>query len=359
MKTLALLIIMDVLWMHPILSQAEDESGLSRPVGPGEIPTPAVPVKRVNPQYPSQALIDYKDGWVMVSYTISTEGKVIEAMIEDSSGNEDLERATLKVLRKWEFKPALLNGKPVEQSMTRTRMVFQLEPGVKGASNKFIRRFKAINKLIKEGKLDEAEPLLVDLELTEKHNLYEDAWFWWLHYEYLKAGGKAANSEMRDSLSKAIGYEEDYLQPDVFVAASQSLYKLEIQDRDFSAAIDTYERLANSKEARRSNYYKEVITNLQTHVQKVRELIAGNEILSLDARIGEHDYWSHRLLRRSFSLSDISGVLELVDIRCERRTARYTVSDTSTWTIPESWGNCNLYIKGTPGSTFRIYEYPR
>jgi hypothetical protein len=64
-------------------------------------------------------------------------------------------------------------------------------------------------------------------------------------------------------------------------------------------------------------------------------------------------------LRRSFSIENVHGRVDTVEVRCTRRNARYdSVSGEHTWTIPSSWGDCGAYVKGEPGTTFVVYEPP-
>ena len=352
------IVIIAFLLLLPVITIAEDEEPVPKTTVVSGKFKPPEPIKRTNPDYPKEALISAKEGWVILSYTIATDGTVIEPMIEDSSGNEKMERASLRAVKNWEYSPAMENGIPVEQSMTKLRLVFHLgKDSIKGARGLFISKYRKISKLIEERKLDEAEPLLTELQYGEKQNLYEDAWFWWLRYVYLDAQGSVDNEEKENCLTKAIGYEVDYLPPDIFVAATQALYKLYVETTDLGYAIETYERLLNSKTAKRSRYYKDALAAMEAHVQKLRELIAVNNILNYKARIGDHDYWTHPLIRRSFSIDGINGIVKLVDIRCTNHTERYPLSETNTWELPDEWGECTLYVKGDQGTTFNFYEF--
>jgi hypothetical protein len=90
------------------------------------------------------------------------------------------------------------------------------------------------------------------------------------------------------------------------------------------------------------------------------EIVNGEQMLVTNATVREFDYWVHDLLRRSFSVADIMGRLDVLDIRCERGTRRYNAVPADTiWTVPQSWGDCGAYIKGEPGTTFAFREYPR
>lgn len=319
-------------------------------------------IEKTPPRYPASAAREGREGWVVVSYVVAKDGELIERMIEDSSGSEDFERAAIDVLDNWIYEPARLNDEPVEQSMTRTRIVFKLDsrPGqLSGASRGFVRRYQEILDVINEGDFERADGMITDLRYTERQNLYEDAWFWWLRYQYLEATDGENELAMRDSLHRALGYEEDYLVPDVFVAAAERLFILQVRALDFSAAINTFERLRNSRSAQRSDYFEPTLEGLEANVESIRKAIEGPSILRTTAQIGEHGYWVHDLLRRSFSIGEIDGKVEAVDLRCRRGTIRYqTISEGNTWSVPEAWGQCGAYIKGAEGTTFGFYELP-
>jgi TonB family protein len=323
---------------------------------------PARAIEKPPPRYPNRNARLGLEGWVVLSYVVGTDGNVIEPMIEDSSGNEAFEEAALEMLDEWKYEPAEANGSPIEQSMTRTRVQFVLrrrsgeQPG---AGSDFVRTFREIGEVIEAGDHTRANEMITDLEFAERRNLYEDAWFWWLKFQYLDAIGQGDSDEARTALRRAIGYEEDYLTPDAFVAAVERLYTLEARALDLSAAINAFERLNDSRPARRSRYYDDTVNAMLRSVDAIRALIDGPNILEVTGNIGEHGYWVHDLLRRSFSLESIDGNVEVVDLRCSRGTVRYeSISAGNTWTVPESWGKCGVYIKGTQGTSFKFHEHP-
>jgi TonB family protein len=319
-----------------------------------------VPIERNNPSYPRAELEQSREGWVMLSYIITPEGSVAEPMIENSSGGEAFEKAALQAISRWRYSPATRDGEPVEQSMVKTRVVFQLErDGQTGGTRTFRRTYAEAADHIAAGNLDAALPLVDKLEFGTRVNLYEDAWFWWLKYSYLEASESADNEEQIDALQLALGYEEDYLEPELFVAAAHSLFVLRVRVGDYSAARTTFLRLRDSRTAQRSERYQETIALLSPIYRQIEDAVAGTRLLVVDAKIGKHDYWVHDLLRRSFAMADVTGRIDAVDIRCERATKRYdTFPADSVWHVPQSWGNCGVYIKGEPGTTFKFEEYP-
>ena len=320
--------------------------------------TPARLLERVVPTYPQGAAASWREGWVILSYVVSKEGEVTEVMIEDSSGSQEFERAARRAVSRWRYSPAMLDGQPVEQSMTRARSLFVLDKSSDGASRAFVRKADRIQKLIREGDLEAANEMLLDLQYEERHNLYEDAWFWWLKYAHLEVSGEADNQELIESLQRAIGYYDEYLPPELFVSAVLRLYGLHVQELEFRSAKTVAERLLQSESASKTEQYPQ-IEQLHASLRQLDAVIEGDSILTLDGRVGRYDYWVHELSRRSFSLDQIQGEIEVVDIRCARGTTRYySVAQDVKWSIPESWGDCGVYIKGKEGTTFAFYEHP-
>jgi TonB family protein len=317
-----------------------------------------VPVQRPPPNYPSGAQQISLEGWVALSYIVSKDGAVTDAMIEDSTGSESFERAALDAVRKWRYKPATRNGEAIEHPMTRTVIRFMIK-GETGASHDFSVRYREINRVLAAGDVPKAQELLADLSDKARRNLYEDAWFWWLKYTVLAAGKTADREEMLKALSAAVGYENDYLLPDMFLAASSRMFLLRLQDNDLGGALDAFERLTTSKAAKESKDYERVVTALGANVEEIRKYITSDATLLNTGRVSPHEYWVHTLVRRSFSLGDIDGNVQALEVRCKRQQTRYQpVTDQHTWTVPASWEKCGVYVHGAPGATFKFYEYP-
>jgi protein TonB len=71
---------------------------------------------KVNPAYPKEAQDQRIQGTVRFHIVVSRDGKVLQA--ELVSGDPLLAQAALDAVRKWEYKPVLLNGEPVEVDTT-------------------------------------------------------------------------------------------------------------------------------------------------------------------------------------------------------------------------------------------------
>jgi len=73
----------------------------------------ALPLVRIEPQYPQQARQRGLEGWVQVQFTISTAGSVKDPVVVKSS-NSMFERSALQAVSKWKYQPQLKGGKPAE-----------------------------------------------------------------------------------------------------------------------------------------------------------------------------------------------------------------------------------------------------
>ena len=87
------------------------------------------PVVRVAPIYPPRALEKGIEGWVIVQFTVTESGSVRDASVIDSEPKRIFNRAALRAIKKWKYKPKIVNGKAVSQSNQKTKIDFKLETG--------------------------------------------------------------------------------------------------------------------------------------------------------------------------------------------------------------------------------------
>lgn len=82
-------------------------------------------VKRVNPSYPAQALRSRTEGWVELSFTITTNGDVEDVEVVNSNPRRVFDRDAARALSQWKFTPRVEGGKAVE-AKARQRLEFSL-----------------------------------------------------------------------------------------------------------------------------------------------------------------------------------------------------------------------------------------
>jgi hypothetical protein len=279
-------------------------------------------------------------------------------MVEDSTGDRGFERAALNAVEDWRYEPATLNGTPIMQGQTEVWMVFRLQ-GRTGASERFIAAYEAAGQQLAANDLEATAETLNEIDQSIKANLYEDALYWWLHSIYLEADSPENRDEIKTSVRRAIGYEEHFLPPEQLVTAIRRLYVMQFQDGELADAIETFEMLETAETAKTARSYAATFQELSGHLREVRALIAGSDMLVSRAEIEGNGYWFQRTLRGTFSVEEIDGELESLDLRCESRAAKYdSVSANEVLAVPDGWEKCSVYVKGKPGSTFVLNEYP-
>ena len=93
-------------------------SGLAN--GTGSIDTNIIPLVRIPPRYPMRAANRRIEGYVTLEFTITKTGTVTDAVIVEAKPSTIFNRAALNALRKWKFKPKVVEGQTVEQRARQT-----------------------------------------------------------------------------------------------------------------------------------------------------------------------------------------------------------------------------------------------
>ena len=64
-----------------------------------------IPVTRIAPEYPRKAALKKIEGWVKLEFTVQGDGSVTDIKIIDSKPRRVFNRAAIKAISKWKFKP--------------------------------------------------------------------------------------------------------------------------------------------------------------------------------------------------------------------------------------------------------------
>ena len=85
-----------------------------------------LPIVRVAPVYPARALSRGIEGYVDMSFTVTTTGTVRDPIVVFSTSSL-FERAATRAVLKFKYKPRVVDGVPVDVSGVKTRISFQIE----------------------------------------------------------------------------------------------------------------------------------------------------------------------------------------------------------------------------------------
>jgi len=85
-----------------------------------------LPIVRVAPVYPARALSRGIEGYVDMSFTVTTAGTVRDPIVLFSTSSL-FERAATRAVLKFKYKPRVVDGVPVDVAGVKTRISFQIE----------------------------------------------------------------------------------------------------------------------------------------------------------------------------------------------------------------------------------------
>jgi len=85
-----------------------------------------LPIVRVAPVYPARALSRGMEGYVDMSFTVTTTGTVRDPLVMFSTSSL-FERAAMRAVLKFKYKPRVVDGVPVDVPNVKTRITFKIE----------------------------------------------------------------------------------------------------------------------------------------------------------------------------------------------------------------------------------------
>ena len=92
------------------------------PLAEGDV----LPIVRIDPQWPREALVEGIEGYVIVEVLIASDGSVRSAVVLESEPRRMFDRNVIRAVLKWKFKPRIVNGVPVERRAIQ-RLDFNLD----------------------------------------------------------------------------------------------------------------------------------------------------------------------------------------------------------------------------------------
>lgn len=289
----------------------------------------------------------------MINAMVNTEGNAYEALVIESSGTPELERAALNAFLESEFEPAMLNGQVVHGSIHR-KFVFTLEGGV-GVRRDFGRKYDEINEALNEGRLDEAGILMEEIEELAK-NLYENAILNFLRFSLYNKEGRYF--EQMESLKRALAYSPksgnniSFLSEDMVPSALSQLFILQVYNKYFAEAVGTFNLI-------KQGGFTEAMEPLQDYYDQIVALRFDDSSYEVGGQIDDLLPWHLELYKGRFSFSNVVGRLDEIKLRCTGIYRIFPFQEDLQYTIPESWGSCLLEVLGDPEATFSLRQYSR
>ena len=92
------------------------------PLAEGDV----LPIVRIDPQWPREALVEGIEGYVIVEVIIAADGSVASAVVVESVPRRLFDRNVIRAVLKWKYKPRIINGVAVERRAIQ-RLDFSLD----------------------------------------------------------------------------------------------------------------------------------------------------------------------------------------------------------------------------------------
>lgn len=106
--------------------QVAAETSIGGPGGMNIAEGDYLPIVRVAPVYPARALSRGLEGYVDMSFTVTTTGTVKDPVVVFSTSSL-FERAAIRAVLKFKYKPRVVDGVPVDVPNVKTRITFKIE----------------------------------------------------------------------------------------------------------------------------------------------------------------------------------------------------------------------------------------
>lgn len=303
-------------------------------------------VTRPQPPVPTNSAGQTIDGWAIVRYTVLTDGSTSDIRVLDVLPPAVDPAPTIEAVRQWTFTPGTRDGEPIDWHNTESVVVFQPNAESVPPSDRFLEEFEAIGSLLDEESygdalsqneelLDRAETRVeIGLALAQQAIIHQ------------------ALTDMQSALA-AIRLATDPRIPslplDELLSGLYLRFLSEAQLGRRKEALDTFQRISFALGPGEENPFAGVADDLSREWETV-------ETLPVAGRVDDKP-WRINAARRTFTIASIDGEISGIDVECDRNATRLDFQQDAEWSLPDSWGNCELFIDGAPGTTFFYYEF--
>lgn len=199
-------------------------------------------IEQPEPKYPISERKRSREGWVVLSYAVNSDGTVAAATIDDSSGSDAFEAAALAAVGNWRFESA-------EERKANAILYFVYSYRHLRLSRRFFARNAKIHALINGGKLDDAKVRIDEIRDNSALNAFE------LAYSYITEGRLA--SERGDQVEQlrcfrlAMINQGRWLKRGKYLKLLYATVILELQQQDYASALRDYALLTETSVGRK------------------------------------------------------------------------------------------------------------
>ena len=305
----------------------------------------AEPILVKNPRYPEGKRKKGEIGWTIVNYMIDPAGSTYDISVKSSSGDKSFDRVSIKAAEKYRYKPASVDGVPVDSSGSR-RITFDFGDGEDAVTRGFRSSMTLFLTSYSEDDRKGSESRLKKMRRVSavSHYQLEALAFAEALYQYRWGSKERALTEFkRTKWHKVL--------PDSWRrTADLNIYRLQFELRKFVAARKTFLNLDEAVGA-------EDKVDLLRFEQEINRLETSGKPFRVPGEINSFNEWWHSPLRPIFSFTNIEGRLGEVRLHCDAKYVGFGfIEPKKHYRIDPSHGSCSIKISGTEGTTFDLIE---
>jgi len=269
-----------------------------------------------------------------------------------SSGSADFSKEAMKAIKKWKYTPAMENGEPIQQCVNTVQMDFRMRKGGSGVRKKFKNKYTLAIKALESKNFTRVEQLLVEMKAFKYRHIMESNLLHTVSATYAEAKGDRQKQLFH--LSHITFSSDDNKKQEKYqLAVLNQQFGLAVSLNMFREAYRIYSRLKALEAA------KPHLTNYEKAIKQIDDFVGSEQDFVVKGNIDTQDYWRYSLARNTFSLTDINGAINKLDVRCANKRHVYTVENNNTWHLPNAWKNCSVFVYGTDNTSFKLIEHPK
>jgi hypothetical protein len=291
----------------------------------------------------------YVEAYVEVQFTIEPDGTVADDVaVTKLLGPAEYAEATKRTVHTYKYSPAIVDGSPVAISH-KLRAFFGVGD-LTGARPSIIKGYGEATDLLKSGKLDEARSQLLELLAVPSLNFYERCIL--MYPLALIAMRRQQFGEAKELSGMALTLPGG-LQPSLLTSILRLNVRAALFQGDIARAgktLDEYTKLP---------FYdkNDPIISEVADARKKFDALPSYAVNAAIPDTKDGDGFEMYLYRRYFGFTNIVGQLNQLKVNCMERAAASPIAASVEWSVPKSWSDCSIFVKGTPGTTFQIVQF--
>ena len=311
----------------------------------------------VNPQNPpafSGSAEGYADFWVNLRVLVGPDGHVADATILDRMGPRPFADMIKAWMKTQSFTPPTVDGKPAMramQSFSRFQVPQQPgQPAKAGARPEIIAAYNSAGDALKTGRADDAETILNKALATPGLTLYEQGALAYVDAPLVLQRGDFARAYALVRLPT--DYHAEELPPQVSLGLARDRVTAAFGRSDAADGMYTLARLQASPTFPANDPLVSDAAAERGVLDRQTMISVAETLPPADAADGLRFF----LYRRHFEFGDVNGALTSFDLDCREQTLQFKISEGEDWRVPPNLSDCAIFVRGEPGTSFRIRE---